>query len=89
MRKNSEEMVDHLWFHCSMARELWPFAFALFGVSLVMPNTVVQILASWQCIGVQELGRLLLYSACGLYHEKELAGLLTLLSLNTHIHVIK
>jgi len=23
-------------------------AFALFGVSLVMPNTVVQILASWQ-----------------------------------------
>lgn len=48
MRKNSEEMVDHLWFHCSMARELWPFAFALFEVSLVMPKTVDQILASWQ-----------------------------------------
>ena len=45
--KKSEEMVEHLLLHFSVARDLWSLVFALFGVSWVMPNTI-PMLASWQ-----------------------------------------
>jgi len=49
MCKDSEDKVEHLLLDCSVARDLWYLAFALFKVSWDMPKmTVVQKLAYWQ-----------------------------------------
>ena len=41
-------MVDHLLMHCTLAREMWDFVFALFGIYWVMPRRVFDLLACWQ-----------------------------------------
>lgn len=48
MCKRDEEMVDHLLMHCTLAREMWDFVFALFGIYWVMPRRVIDLLACWQ-----------------------------------------
>lgn len=49
MCKNSEDKAEHLLLNCSVARDLWYLAFALFRVSWDRPKTtVVQKLAYWQ-----------------------------------------
>ena len=48
MCKCNGESVDHLFLHCPVAMDLWSMAFGLFGVSLVMPQSVVGLLACWQ-----------------------------------------
>ena len=52
MCKAGAESVNHLLFHCPVARELWNMIFSLFGVSWVMP---------WGCDGPN----LLLEWSCG------------------------
>jgi hypothetical protein len=48
MCKVDGESVDHLFLHCSMARDLWDMVFSLFGIQWVMPRRVVDLLACWQ-----------------------------------------
>ena len=46
--KEDGENIDHLFLHCTVARELWSSVFILFGVSWVMPRRVVDLLTCWQ-----------------------------------------
>ena len=46
MLKCNGESVDHLFLHCLAAMELWSMVLGLFGVSWVMPKSVVGFLAS-------------------------------------------
>ena len=48
MCKCSSESVSHLFLHCPVAAEVWDMVFGLFGVSWVMPSSVVGLLACWQ-----------------------------------------
>ena len=47
MCKCNGELVDHLFLHCPIAMDLWSMILGLFGVSWVMPKSVVGI-ACWQ-----------------------------------------
>ena len=42
------ELVDHLFLHFPVAMDLWSMVLCLFGVSWVMPQSVVGLLACWQ-----------------------------------------
>jgi hypothetical protein len=46
--KEDGENIDHLFLHCTVARELWNSVFILFGMSWVMPRRVVDLLTCWQ-----------------------------------------
>ena len=48
MCKCNSESVDHLFLHWPVASELWDMVFGLFGVSWVMPLSVVGLFACWQ-----------------------------------------
>ena len=48
MCKCNGESVDHLFLHCSVAMDRWAMVFGLFGVSWVMPQSIVGLLACWQ-----------------------------------------
>jgi hypothetical protein len=48
MCKRNGESVDHLLLHCDVARELWSAIFSLFGVTWVMPETVLDMLVCWR-----------------------------------------
>lgn len=47
MCKMSEESIDHLLIHCEVTKELWSSIINLFGVELVMPKRVIDLLVSW------------------------------------------
>ena len=44
----NSESVDHLFLHCLVAMDLWSMVLGLFGVSWVIPKSVVGLLACWQ-----------------------------------------
>jgi hypothetical protein len=48
MCKISVESIGHLLLHCHVARFLWALVFSLFGLEWVMPQWVVELLASWK-----------------------------------------
>ena len=48
MCKCNDESVDHLFIHCPVVMDLWSMVLGLFGVSWVMPQLVVGLLACWQ-----------------------------------------
>ena len=48
MCKCNSESVDHLFLHCPVAMDLWSMVLGLFGVSWVMSQSIVGLLASWQ-----------------------------------------
>ena len=48
MCKCNSESVEHLFLHCPVASELWDMVFGLFGVSWVMPLSVVGLFVCWQ-----------------------------------------
>ena len=48
MCKRNGESVDHLFLHCHFASDLWTMVLGLFGVSWVMPRTVLGLLWCWQ-----------------------------------------
>ena len=48
MCKCNGESVVHLFLHCPVAMDMWAMVFGLFGVSWVMLQFVVGLLASWQ-----------------------------------------
>ena len=48
MCKCNGESVDHLFLPCPVAMDMWAMVFGLFGVSWVMPQYVVGLLACWQ-----------------------------------------
>ena len=48
MCKCNGESVDHLLLHCLVAMDMWAMVFSLFGVSWVMPQFIVGLLACWQ-----------------------------------------
>uniref|UniRef100_A0A2N9HTH9 Malic enzyme n=1 Tax=Fagus sylvatica TaxID=28930 RepID=A0A2N9HTH9_FAGSY len=52
--KENGETVDHLLLHCPFLREVWDMVFALFGVHWVMPWRVIDLIAFWQDLGLQE-----------------------------------
>jgi hypothetical protein len=41
------ESVDHLLLHCEVAHTLWNTILSRFGLSLVMPNSVVDLMFCW------------------------------------------
>ena len=41
MCKRNGESLDHLYLHCPFAMDLWSMVLGLFGVSWVMPRTVL------------------------------------------------
>lgn len=47
MCKRAGETTNHLLLCCPVARELWCMVFTLFGVYLVMPRGVMELLSSW------------------------------------------
>ena len=46
--EEDEEDINHLLLHCIKARMLWDLLFAIVGTSWVAPETVNQMLLSWQ-----------------------------------------
>lgn len=40
------ELVDHLFLHCEVERELWSLISCLFRVCCIIPRTVLEVLAS-------------------------------------------
>ena len=48
MCKCNGESVDHLLLNCPIASDLWSMILVLFGLSWVMPKSVVELLACWQ-----------------------------------------
>ncbi|KAF5445889.1 hypothetical protein F2P56_031564, partial [Juglans regia] len=54
--KRSGETVDHLLLHCEITRALWVEVFSRVELPFVMPETVVDLLASWTLPrGVQQI----------------------------------
>ena len=49
MCKCNDKSVDHLFIHCLVAMDLWSMVLGLFGVSWVMPQSVVELLALLAC----------------------------------------
>ena len=43
MCKCNGESVDHLFLHCPAAMDMWSMVFGLFGVSWVIPQSVVEL----------------------------------------------
>ena len=48
MFKVEGETIDHLFLHCTVAREMWDTVLNLFGLHWVMPRRVVDLLDCWQ-----------------------------------------
>jgi hypothetical protein len=48
MCKVDGESMDHLFFHCALAREIWTMVFSLFGMHWVMLRRIVDVLACWK-----------------------------------------
>ena len=48
MRKCNGESVDHLFLYCMVVMHMWSMVFGLFGVSWVMLQSVMGLLACWQ-----------------------------------------
>ena len=48
MCKCNDESLDHLFLRCLVAMDLRSLVLGLFGVSWVMPKSVVGLLACWQ-----------------------------------------
>ena len=48
MCKSQEKRVSHRFLHCREAWEMWSLIFCLFGVSLVMPSSVLELLSCWK-----------------------------------------
>ena len=48
MCKFDGESVDPLLTHCPIASDLWYMILVLFGVSWVMPKSIVELLACWE-----------------------------------------
>ena len=46
MCKGNGESIEHFFLHCPVAMDLWYMVLGLFGVSWVMPKSVVGLLAS-------------------------------------------
>ena len=44
MCKRNGESVDHLFLHCSVAMDMWSMVLGMFGVQLVMPRSVLDLL---------------------------------------------
>ena len=49
MCKCNNESIDHLFLHCPIAMDLQSMVLGLFGVSWVMPQSVVELLALLAC----------------------------------------
>ena len=47
LRKNDGESIDHLFIHCSLAKQLWDMFLTLFGVHWVMPQKLQDLIACW------------------------------------------
>ena len=45
--KSDRETIDHLLFHCEIARSLWVAIFSRFGLSWVMPSKMTGLFACW------------------------------------------
>ena len=45
MCKCNDKSVDHLFLHYLVAMDLWSMVLGLFGVSWVMPQSIVELLA--------------------------------------------
>ena len=59
MCKCNGESVDHLLLNCPIALDLWSMILVLFGLSWVMPKSVVELLACWQgCFGCHRNGHI-------------------------------
>lgn len=43
MCKDADEMVDHLFLHCRVAREIWSFVFLAVGIDWVLPHQVMDL----------------------------------------------
>jgi len=50
MCKKHGKSVDHLLFHCNVARVVWSSFYSLFGVEWVMPSSVLDLLSGWSTL---------------------------------------
>ena len=48
MCKSNGELADHLFLHYPIAMDLWSMVLGLFGLSWVMPHSVLGLLGCWQ-----------------------------------------
>ena len=46
--EEKEENINHLLLHCKKAKMLWDLVLSIVGTSWVFPNSVIQMLLSWQ-----------------------------------------
>ena len=81
MCKCNGELVGHLFLNCLVAMEMWAMVFGLFGVSWVMLQFVVGLLACWQGrFGCHRNGYIWLFVPhcllCCLWREREIVGAL-------------
>jgi hypothetical protein len=48
MCKTSGQSLEHLLLHCMVARDIWLYVWALFGMSWFMLKSVVSMLSCWR-----------------------------------------
>jgi hypothetical protein len=65
MFKRSEELVDH-FLHCDVASALWSALFTRFGLSWVMPSSVINLFAA--------IWKMMPFALFGVYGRKKIIG---------------
>ena len=50
--KESEELADHILIHCGKTRMLWTMLLTSFGLVLVLPDLVRNLLLEWKVKGL-------------------------------------
>ena len=80
MCKCNDESVDHLFIHCPVAMDLWSMVLGLFGVSSVMPQLVVGLLACWQgWFGCHQNGHIWIIIPHCVFGRKEMVNVLKIM----------
>ena len=81
MCKRNGELLDHCFLHCPFAMNLWSMVLGLFGVTWVMPHTVLGLLGCWQgSFGRHRNGYIWsIIAYCGVFGGREIVDVLKIL----------
>ncbi|XP_077242381.1 uncharacterized protein LOC143882877 [Tasmannia lanceolata] len=53
------ESIDHLFIHCKVEREIWGLILDRFGICWIFPNSILELVLSWDFVPWKKKGKLL------------------------------